>query len=366
MDVETKIELIMKPPTEEVIAVEELRQLLETNDHPIAYDGWEPSGLVHLGTGLICGYKMKDLIEAGVRFKAYLATWHAWINDKLGGDLDVIKKAANQFISSWKVLGFPVEKLEIIWPDQAYDDINYWNKVVRVSREMTIMRGRRTMEIMGRKEIEARKISDLLYTPMQVADIFQFEVEICQLGLDQRKANMVAREVGLKLGFWKPVCVHHHMLKGLLRPSVWPLPKVGEGRRKAVLEVKMSKSKPEGAIFIYDSPMEITEKIRKAFAPPKNAEYNPVLDMVKYIVFREMKEFTIHRSSRFGGDVTYVEYDDLERDYVKGSLHPADLKEELAGFLVERLKPAREALQSDEQLKEIVNSLRARMTQEER
>ncbi len=86
MDVERKVELIKRPPTEEIITEKGLKDLLETNEHPIAYNGWEPSGKVHLETGLICAYKMKDFIDAGVKFKAYLSTWHAWLNDKLGGD----------------------------------------------------------------------------------------------------------------------------------------------------------------------------------------------------------------------------------------------------------------------------------------
>ena len=34
MDIETKIELISRPPTEEILTLEDLRQLLETNEHP--------------------------------------------------------------------------------------------------------------------------------------------------------------------------------------------------------------------------------------------------------------------------------------------------------------------------------------------
>lgn len=81
--------------------------------------------------------------------------------------------------------------------------------------------------------------------------------------MDQRKANVVAREVGERLGFWKPVCVHHHMLQGLEKPAVWPIPRGKE--REALASAKMSKSQPETCTFIYDSPEEITSKVRKAF-----------------------------------------------------------------------------------------------------
>lgn len=43
MDIEKKLELI-KSVGEEIITEDELRQLLETKEHPVAYDGFEPSG----------------------------------------------------------------------------------------------------------------------------------------------------------------------------------------------------------------------------------------------------------------------------------------------------------------------------------
>ena len=209
MDLERKIELVSRVPTEEVITPEDLRQLLETEEHPVAYDGWEPSGLVHLGTGNICAYKMKDFVEAGIRFKAYLSTWHAWLNNKLGGDLKLIRLSADLFKHSWIALGVPEDKVEFIYSDELYDDVDYWAKVVTIAKNLSIARVTRTLEVAGRKETEARHVSDYLYTPMQVADIFYMKVKICQLGMDQRKANVVAREVGEKIGCWKPVCVHH-------------------------------------------------------------------------------------------------------------------------------------------------------------
>jgi tyrosyl-tRNA synthetase len=204
LDIETKIELICRPPTEEVLTIADLRQLLETDSHPVAYNGWEPSGLVHLGTGVICAYKMKDFVEAGIRFKAYLSTWHAWINNKLGGNLQLIKQAATHFKHSWIALGVPEDKVEFIYSDELYDDLDYWAKMISIAKNLTIARARRTLEIAGREETEAHYVSDFIYTPMQVADIFQLDVKICQLGMDQRKANVVARELGEKLAFGNP------------------------------------------------------------------------------------------------------------------------------------------------------------------
>jgi tyrosyl-tRNA synthetase len=339
LDLEKKIELICRPPTEEVLTPEDLRQLLETEEHPIAYNGWEPSGLVHLGTGVICAYKMKDFAEAGLRFKAFLATWHGWLNNKFGGDLPTIRKAADLFRHSWIALGVSPDKVKFIYSDELYDDIDYWAKTVKVAKSLTIARTRRTLEIAGRKETEARYVSDFLYTPMQVSDIYHMNVKICQLGLDQRKANVVAREIGERIGYWKPVCVHHHLLQGLEKPGVWPIP---EGQEKeAVASAKMSKSKPDTCIFVYDTPEEINQKMKRAFCPERTIEFNPIIDICKHIIFREKPIFTIERPAKFGGKVEFQSFEELETTYSEGKLHPQDLKNAVATEIADILKPVR-------------------------
>ena len=356
MDIETKIELVCRQPTEEVITPEGLRHLLETEEHPIAYDGWEPSGLVHLGTGVICAYKIKDFVEAGIHYKAYLSTWHAWLNNKLGGDLNLIRKSADLFRHSWIALGVPPDKVEFIYSDELYDDLDYWATVVRVAKNLTIARVRRTLEIAGRKETEARMVSDFLYTPMQVADIFYMQVKICQLGIDQRKANVVARELGERLGFWKPVCVHHHLLQGLEKPKIWPIP---EGQEKdALSSAKMSKSKPETCIFLYDTPEEIKQKMVRAFCPEKTIQFNPVLDITKHIIFREAKTLTIERPAKFGGSIEFQSYRELEVAYAQGKLHPQDLKNTVAERLIKILEPVRTYFKNNREAAECLKTVK--------
>jgi len=344
LDLEKKIELICRPPTEEVLTPDDLRQLLETEEHPVAYNGWEPSGLVHLGTGVICAYKMKDFAEAGLHFKAFLATWHGWLNNKLGGDLTLIRKAAELFRHSWIALGVPADKVEFIYSDKLYDDIDYWAKTVTIAKNLTIARTRRTLEIAGRKETDARYVSDFLYTPMQVADIFHLGVKICQLGMDQRKANVVAREIGEKIGYWKPICVHHHLLQGQ--------------EKEAVASAKMSKSKPETCIFIYDTPAEIKQKMTRAFCPERTIAFNPVIDICKHIIFREKTAFTIERPAKFGGTIEFQSFNELETAYAEGKLHPQDLKNGVAAELAEILEPVRRYFASNSEAQESLEIVR--------
>ncbi len=360
MDIERKIELICRPPAEEIVTTEDLRQLLESEEHPIAYNGWEPSGLAHLGTGVICAYKMKDFAEAGIHFKAFLATWHAYLNNKLGGDLVLIKKAADLFRHSWLALGVPEDKVEFIYSDILYDDLDYWAKTMAIAKNLTIARTTRTLEIAGRKDTDARYVSDFLYTPMQVADIFHMKVKICQLGMDQRKANMVGREIGEKMGYWKPVCVHHHLLQGLEKPTVWPIP---EGQEKeAIASAKMSKSKPDTSIFMTDTKEDIKRKINKAYCPEKIVLENPILEYNKFIVFEKFDKIKIERPTKFGGDVEYNSYIEMEKDFINAKLHPMDLKNATTEYLNKLVEPTRKHFETNKKAKELLEKVKSFQT----
>ncbi|MCG3259558.1 MAG: hypothetical protein H7644_07425 [Candidatus Heimdallarchaeota archaeon] len=72
MSIEERIKLVTKN-TEEVILEEEIRKLLGEKEKPRAYIGYELSGLVHLGTGILCGNKIKDLMKAGFEVIIFLA-----------------------------------------------------------------------------------------------------------------------------------------------------------------------------------------------------------------------------------------------------------------------------------------------------
>jgi len=85
---------------------------------------------------------------------------------------------------------------------------------------------------MGKKESDQLKVSQLFYPCMQCTDVFFLDVDICQLGVDQRKVNMLALEM-VEPGKDKPIIVSHGMVSGLI-----------EGQEK------MSKSNLDSAIFM--------------------------------------------------------------------------------------------------------------------
>jgi len=180
----------------------------------------------------------------------------------------------------------------------------------------------------------------LIYPPMQASDIFTLGVNLSHAGTDQRNVHVVARDTAQEAGYIKPVVIHHHLLQGLLKPAIWPIPE--EDRDATVEAMKMSKSKPDSAIFIHDTPEEIKRKLGNAFCPEGEVKYNPILDWAKNLIFYdEGSTLEIKRDEKWGGNLTYNSYEELEKDYAGKELHPQDLKNAVADWLIIKLEPAR-------------------------
>ena len=351
MDIETRFNLI-RQVGEEILTEDELRHLLQTKEHPIAYDGFEPSGTdIHIAQGILRSININKMTKAGIKFKMLVADWHAWANNKMSGDLERIQIVGKYLIEVWKHCGMDLKNVEFVWANDFIKDAEYWKKVMQVARNSTVNRIIRTGQIMGRRESDVQQASQILYPCMQCADIFQLNADICQLGKDQRKVNVLARELGPKLGFWKPIVVSHHMLMGLGEP-----PKTNDIDR--VIDLKMSKSKPDTAIFMNDSEEDIKRKINKAYCPAKVVEENPMLEYSKYIIFEKFSAMEIKRPEKFGGDLNIENYKELEKLYAEGKIHPMDLKNAVAHYINEAVKPIRENFYKDSKLKNLLETIR--------
>lgn len=355
MEPEEKFNLIKKN-TEEILGEEELKETLKNNELIKHYIGFEISGKIHLGTGLMCMSKVKDFMDAGISCSVFLADWHTWINDKLGGNLDTIKKVAGGYFkegmkASLKCAGGNPEKLKFILGSELYHNNDlYWLDLIEISKYTSLSRMMRSITITGRKEGGSVDFAKLIYPPMQVSDIFIQGINMPHAGIDQRKAQVIARDVAMKLSFnplknskdeqIKPMAVHHSLIMGLGKPPRWPIKK--EEFKEILSELKMSKSKPDTCIFIHDSEEEIKRKINKAFCMEKETEYNPLLDWTKKLIFPIKGKLKINRQEKFGGNVEYKTYANLEKDFGNGDIHPIDLKNAVAESLIDILKPARE------------------------
>jgi tyrosyl-tRNA synthetase len=141
---------------------------------------------------------------------------------------------------------------------------------------------------------------------------------------------------------------------GLAKP---PEIKSGEKIEK-VVAAKMSKSKPWTCIFVHDTLEQIEEKLRRAWCPERIAEDNPVLELAKYIIFRENEVFEIEREKKYGGTVQFESYEELENEYKKGEIHPLDLKMSVAREIDRVIKPIREHFEKNSKAKKLLEFMK--------
>ena len=369
MTTEEKIKLIQEVG-EEIIQVEELKPLLESGEELIAYDGFEPSGQIHIAQGVLRAINVNKMIKAGFKFRMWVADWHAMANNKLGGDLEKIKTTGRYFIEVWKASGMDLSNVEFMWASDMVKDPTYWELVLKVGKSNALKRFVRTAEMMGREEsMEKLTGAHIIYSCMQVADIFKLGAKVTQLGMDQRKVNMLAREVGNQLGYWKPVVVSHHMLMGLGTPTSVDvgdadLRPLQNDKISRTIALKMSKSKPDTAIFMTDTLEDIKRKINKAYCPEGQVTENPILEYCKYIIFESfdrlgITEMVIERPEKFGGTITLKTYKELEEKFAAKEIHPMDLKQTVIKLLDQLLEPVRKHFEENEEAKKLLQEVQS-------
>ena len=344
MDITEKVDLIERPPTEEVVTRDELTELFKTNSSPKHYIGLEISGFLHLGSLISTGFKINDFAKAGVKCTIFLADWHTLINDKLGGDWETISKVSKYYQDAFKLV---CPDAEIVLGSKLYEEkTEYWSELVKFTKHMSLARTMRTLTIMGRSENPKNiDVAKLLYPAMQAVDIHSLEVDIAHAGMDQRKIHMLVREIFPKMKWKVPVAVHHKLLPGLSKPA--------DTSDSQVLG-KMSKSDPNSGVFIHNTDEEIKKKMNKAWCEEANIQNNPLLEIAKTVIFHEFNEMNVERPEKFGGNVSYQDYNQLETDFVEKKLHPGDLKQVVGNYLVKIISPIRDKLNLTEELYEAI------------
>jgi len=349
MNVEERFSLIARKPTVEILTEERLKQALEQGIKLKHYIGFEISGYLHIGNSVLTCMKIVDFQKAGVETSIFLADWHSWINEKLGGDRDTIRRIAKGYFTSVmkkciEAFGGDPNKTKFVLASDIYDN-DYWALVVKIAKETTLNRTLRSITIMGRKSKENIPTAWLLYPMMQAADILFMDINLAHAGIDQRKIHVIATEVGEKIKGYKPIAVHHHLITNLaLNWDIYKKIKESGNVKEAkeeLSELKMSKSIPGSTFFVHDSEEKIRHVIKKAFCPQGETELNPVWEIVEYLIFRdEETEFTIV-NEKTGEEKTYHNLQEIKQDWTSGKIHPLDLKNAVAEWLIDLLAPVR-------------------------
>ena len=324
---------ILKNNTSEVVTLEESKDLFSRNRE--AYIGFEPSGLPHIAI-LIYVNKINELVKLSFRVKVLLADWHARVNDKLGGDINLIRESGERLRKSMLYAGLN-QDVQFIWATDLVANPDYWELLLQIAKNSSLLRIRRALPIMGRTEEDADKdFSKYIYPLMQVTDVFYLNSDLALGGTDQRHAYMLARDIAEKMGRKKPVLLEMPLISSLK----------GKGRMDDFK--KMSKSDPESALFLTDTDNDIRRKIKNAFCPMGIVENNPVIDIMKYLIFPYYaREIEIKRSESHGGPYTIHSFRELESKYLNSEVHPMDLKKALTEILINVILPINNKLNSD-------------------
>jgi tyrosyl-tRNA synthetase len=366
-------------PTDEKQLDEELHFLVDkanqSGEKLRHYIGFEVSGKIHIGTSIPTALKVKKLTEAGVECHIWLADFHTYLNNKLDGRLETIRAVSHEYfglvmLKSLEVVGCDMSLVKVLYADEEYSKLvngfSFFDFYLRFAKELTLSRVLKSISIMGKEAGEGVEFGTLCYPVMQVADPFFLKTHFVHAGIDQRKCHVLMRETALKVDpkvrlkisqdEVKPIAIHHSLILGL------------EHKGENAETSKMSKSKPDSAIWVHDSLQEIQRKLKKAYCPmPRpqeqspeeieiEQEWNPMLDWCKKMIFPAGKALDISRPDKFGGDVSYDSFEDLKADYFAGKLHPMDLKNGVATTLANWFEPIRKAVEGNSGL-EILEDL---------
>ena len=285
------------------------------------YVGFEPSGKAHIGWKVL-SLQLKRMLEADANVLIFLADWHAWVNDKFGGNMEDIQKTAVYMEETFRaLLDYPEEgdgpgQLRFYWASQLMDSGDYWARVLRCSKGTTLPMVRKTFTIMGRDEASSdHDLSKFYYPAMQAADIFELNIDVAIGGMDQRKAHMFMRDMASKWNWKKATCLHTPILSSLKASGV----------RMDSFDHKMSKSDPNGALLLHDTLEKVQKKMKKAYLDPED-EQSPVYELAEHVVLPEFGRIQVTPNPKFGEPSTWNDLASFKAAVMDGTLHPFDAK----------------------------------------
>jgi tyrosyl-tRNA synthetase len=321
MNVDEKFNLV-KRNTEEIITEAELKSLLEKKKKPVLYWGTAPTGKPSIAY-LFPALKISDFLKAGFHVKILLADLHAALDNVpwniLEKRYDYYAKIIPLIIKS---MSGDITELEIVKGSEMELKPEYMYDVLQMSSNVSVHDATKAASDVV-KMTDNPKLSGIIYPIMQAVDEQYLNVD-CQLGgTDQRKIMVLARENLPKLGYKHRIEIMNPLIPGL----------VGK---------KMSSSDPKSKIDFLDDEKTIMQKVNGAECVEGNPD-NGVMAFLKYVIMTiksdKKEKFVVNRDKKFGGDVSYKNYEEVEKDFVAKKLHPMDLKIAVAKEIVEILKP---------------------------
>ena len=349
---------LMVGNVQEAVGIDHLIDCLKDNTS-MAGDGvircyvsFEPSGKAHIGWKVI-SLQLKRMLEAKTNVLIFLADWHAWVNDKFGGNMEAIQVTAKYMEETFlALLGNPEVgegpgQVRFLWASKLMEDGDYWARVLRCSKGVTLARVRKTFTIMGRDESSSdNDLSRFYYPAMQAADIFELDIDVAIGGMDQRKAHMYMRDVAEKWKWKKATCLHTPIISSLK----------SSGARMESFDHKMSKSDPNSALLLHDPVERIKKKMRKAYLDPED-DNSPIYELIQDIILPEFGKVVVTPNPKFGEPSTWESLEDFKSAVKDGTLHPLDAKFGVADGIASGLAEVSDHFEQNPELLDAVTDL---------
>ncbi|MFH1396364.1 MAG: tyrosine--tRNA ligase [archaeon] len=313
MTPEEKLNLI-KRNTQEIITEDELKELIKKKKQPTVYLGWSITGRPHIGY-FVPVLKLADFLKAGFKVKLLLADLHGALDNTPWEVLENrYKHYANTIPLMFKAIGADISNFEIVKGSDFQLKKEYCSDLLKMSTFISINDAKRaSSEVV--KYGDNPKLSGLIYPLMQSLDEQYLGVDIQYGGVDQRKILMFARENLPKLGYKARIEVMTPLIPGLI------------GK-------KMSASDPKSKIDLLDDEKSVADKLKGAYCETGVVEDNGVLAFLKHVIMTikedQHEKFVIERPEKFGGNLEFSSYEEIEKQFVAKKLHPLDLKNALA------------------------------------
>lgn len=335
MNIDKRLELV-KRNLQEVISEDELKDLLKKKKEISVYWGTMPTGSVSFAY-FFPMLKISDFLKVGVKVKILLADLHAALDGVSWEVLDKRYKYYERAVTLiLNTIGVKTKNLEFVKGSDIELDKNYLNDLLKLSTLTTVNSAIHAASEAVKTARGDVKLSGLIYPLMQALDEEYLKVDAQFAGLDQRKIMVYAREYMPKIGYKRRIELFSPMIRGL------------KGDR-------MSSSVESSKIDLLDDEETVNKKVEKADCIAGNPN-NGLMDILKYLIFviKEDKneKLKIERSGKFGGNITYSSYKELEKDFVNKKLHPTDLKNAVAkeiNFLLAGIR-------KDKKIKELYKS----------
>ncbi|MCK5149750.1 tyrosine--tRNA ligase [Candidatus Pacearchaeota archaeon] len=310
MDVNKKFELI-KRNTEEIIGEGDLKNLLKKKKEVSVYWGTMPTGSISIAY-FFHMLKIADFLKAGLKVKILIADLHAaldsvpWI--ELEKRYDYYEKAIVMIL---EIIGVDLKKLEFVKGSEMQLKPEYMYDVLQLASLSSVSNATKAAsEAVKSAKTGKVRVSGLIYPLMQALDEQYLDVDIQFAGVDQRKIMVYAREFLPKIGYKPRIEIMTSMIRGL----------VGK---------QMSSSIEATKIDLLNDEKIVNRKINNAECVSGNPD-NGVMAFLKYVIMaikKDKKEkFVIERSEKYGGNLEYKDYEEIEKDFVGKKLHPLDLK----------------------------------------